>query len=212
MKKIIFLIGFLFSTIIVSAQQIVYDTIFQTIYTYEYTYIVHSPIWTSADADTSPPNYPYYSLTMTEYPYNNSVVYCNSNYPYYTITFLNPVVGNTYMIDCSKYEINTLIGYYRLEIYFKSLTATSIENTVLTSSIKVYPNPFIDNINLKINALEASKSSIIITDVLGKIYEYKEVEIIEGENNISFPVTCSKGLYFLSLVTDNKTITYKIIK
>ena len=91
MKKIIFLIDFLFSTIIVSAQQIVYDTIFQAPYTYEYTYIVHSPIWTSDDADTSPPNYPYYSLTMTEYPYNNSVVYCNSNYPYYTITFLNQI-------------------------------------------------------------------------------------------------------------------------
>lgn len=151
------------------------------------------------------------------YPENNNVI----------LTFK---LTNLYFISCNGAwkdvtEIDTAYISYQVQTQTNSFivnltiiidtttcaTAT-INEPVNMSSIEIYPNPFTDNVNLKINALESSKTNVTLIDMLGKVYENKEVEILVGENNINLPVNCPSGIYFLSFVLDNKTITYKIIK
>jgi len=78
----------------------------------------------------------------------------------------------------------------------------SVEENLLLS-YRIYPNPFVERIN--IFGIEGGEK-IIINDILGK-------EIFKGigveEINLS---TFEKGVYFLTLSKDNQTKTFKILK
>ena len=87
-------------------------------------------------------------------------------------------------------------------ISFGSPISLSTNSSIL-SSYKVYPNPFIDTIN--IFGIDGGET-IVINDILGK-------EIFKGvgveEINLS---SFEKGTYFLTLSKGNQSSTFKVIK
>ena len=87
-------------------------------------------------------------------------------------------------------------------ISFGSPISLSTNSSIL-SSYKVYPNPFVNTINIfGIDGVE----TVVINDVLGK-------EIFKGvgveEINLS---SFEKGTYFLTLSKGNQSSTFKVIK
>jgi len=96
-------------------------------------------------------------------------------------------------------------GSQNVVYYFDNVSfgaPLSVEENLLLS-YKIYPNPFVERIN--IFGIEGGEK-IIINDILGK-------EIFKGigveEINLS---TFEKGVYFLTLSKDNQTKTFKILK
>ena len=87
-------------------------------------------------------------------------------------------------------------------ISFGSPISLSTNSSIL-SSYKVYPNPFIDTIN--IFGTDGGET-VIINDILGK-------EIFKGigveEINLS---SFEKGTYFLTLSKGSQSSTFKVIK
>lgn len=75
--------------------------------------------------------------------------------------------------------------------------------------IRVFPNPFIDKINIA-NTGNLSFDAVIITDVLGKIV-YSTHELVESENHFHLPVLPS-GLYFFRIEGGGRQLIYKIIR
>ncbi|MBI5538527.1 MAG: T9SS type A sorting domain-containing protein [Bacteroidia bacterium] len=214
MKKIIFLISLLISVVTVNAQtQIVTYT--GTTCSVKAT---PSPSLASLASTLGTTSSTQWTCTSVDYStLDCSLSYQNTNsFPQFqasitTIFTLNIPYSApnsftvSYILESDNYKVVTVTVTVNRNI-------TSIENTIVTSSIEVYPNPFIDNVNLKVNALESSISNITLTDITGKVYENKEVELTQGENIINVPVNCPKGLYLLSLIMENKIIKYKIIK
>ena len=87
-------------------------------------------------------------------------------------------------------------------ISFGSPISLSTNSSIL-SSYKVYPNPFVDTIN--IFGIDGGET-VVINDILGK-------EIFKGigveEINLS---SFEKGTYFLTLSKGNQSSTFKVIK
>ena len=92
---------------------------------------------------------------------------------------------------------------YRFDnISFGSPISLSINNNISASYI-VYPNPFVDKIN--IIGIDGTEK-ITITDILGK-----ELFTGLGIQEINFS-NYGKGSYFLTLSKENQSHTFKIIK
>lgn len=96
-------------------------------------------------------------------------------------------------------------GSQNVVYYFDNVSfgaPLSVEENLLLS-YRIYPNPFVERIN--IFGIEGGEK-IIINDILGK-------EIFKGigveEINLS---TFEKGVYFLTLSKENQTKTFKILK
>ncbi|MBL0013566.1 MAG: T9SS type A sorting domain-containing protein [Flavobacterium sp.] len=76
-----------------------------------------------------------------------------------------------------------------------------------------YPNPTSNTVILSYHLLKNTKVSIIITNTLGQIVFQKNKVSTIGENQESIDLsTCSSGVYFICLNTDNLTTTKKVVK
>lgn len=79
--------------------------------------------------------------------------------------------------------------------------------------VKVLPNPFSDEFELKVASLSgSSKTEVLITDVLGKTVKqmsYTNVNLLDEHINVS---DLKAGVYFVTVNNDSKTTTTRIIK
>jgi len=130
--------------------------------------------------------------------------------------FFNPITGNVYMQQPAKkiyFEFTTdqkglwLWSDENHKLFF-SEKVLSVEENQLEKVISIYPNPSKEfvNIDVKSNSIEIYEVSII--DFQGRIIcnnlnDFKTIDISK----------LSKGIYFVKVVSKNKTsITKKIIK
>ena len=89
------------------------------------------------------------------------------------------------------------------------------ENTLNNLSVTVYPNPCVNQINLKYNLVTTTPIKISITDIIGKIVSQIANETqISGSHQKSISIADLKlttGIYFLNLQTNNFIETHKIV-
>ena len=95
---------------------------------------------------------------------------------------------------------NQNIVYYFDNVSFGS--PLNVDDNFFTS-YKIYPNPFIDEINLL--GIEGDET-IIINDILGK-----EIFMGVGAEKINLS-SFEKGTYFLTLTKGSQSSTFKVIK
>jgi hypothetical protein len=144
----------------------------------------------------------------------------NNHFPPVKQFFNNKVVpyGDSVMIsfktkaDLSKYGIYKIVTYgvdNKDDYVFNDTLTLNIENTRITETLSVFPNPFSDNLTVSINSQTSDKLQISITNVSGiKLYSIEKA-IISGNN--SFTISDFRlipSLYFLNIrgTTINKTI------
>lgn len=152
-----------------------------------------------------------------------SVICTNQNAGYGMFTVNNGAIGDTLLIDDVIYHYTATAGsYYDIAgvLYFsynefKILPRDSNDiylyvgiNNSKIEKVKIYPNPSIDEINVK-NANNISK--VVLFDELGN-----QVLTIDNINTnlIKLPTTCLRsGLYFINVYdNNNKIIKTKFIK
>jgi hypothetical protein len=92
-------------------------------------------------------------------------------------------------------------------------TNTSISNVFQKGKIKVFPNPFNNEINIKWDNAK-SNFSINIYDVQNKhVFHKSNTEMNQNLMEEKIDLNhLNTGLYILQITTDNQTVTYKIIK
>jgi len=114
-------------------------------------------------------------------------------------------------IDQNRYEI--LLNYDKEgNIISKVINKKiNLDKPILldnNSEYVIYPNPTISDVTIEALA-NSSKLDIILCDISGKILEEK----YDQESTTQFSLKkYEKGIYFFILMSDNKTIRYKIIK
>ncbi|WP_419868252.1 fibronectin type III domain-containing protein [Chryseobacterium sp. CT-SW4] len=106
------------------------------------------------------------------------------------------VAGNGYFYD------NVLLD--DIEVNEKSILGTS-ENTVVKNTVKIYPNPFVDELNIS----DISKvKSVSITDISGKL-----VKTISQPASTLYLNELISGMYLVTLeMKDGSKQTFKAIK
>lgn len=110
-----------------------------------------------------------------------------------------------YSSDNSGGFMNTP-AFFAIDNFSTSQVVGLVENSVF-NNLMIYPNPFENNIQLKMDGLENKKIKLTITDAYGKNVgewntEEKEIDLSE----------LSPGIYFAAFNEGNNTITKKIIK
>lgn len=103
------------------------------------------------------------------------------------------------------------ITYYRLKQIDKNgkvaySNVVSVKGNAITnlSIINVYPNPANSKVNLVIAAPKAETTTIVITDMLGKIVNSNTKQLVAGNNEVAIAVNnLANGTYMLRVICNN---------
>ncbi|MES2849119.1 MAG: T9SS type A sorting domain-containing protein [Bacteroidota bacterium] len=116
---------------------------------------------------------------------------------------------------------NQQVMYYRIKqvdidgnaTYSKIIMVQLVKNT--TNELQVSPNPFVQNIIVKVNATENGIANIILTNTQGQKVIVKKTSINKGSNNMSVNdlQNLAKGMYFMQVSINGNISGYqKILK
>jgi hypothetical protein len=110
--------------------------------------------------------------------------------------------------------------YYRLKMvdidkqvdYSKIVTVTVNENRARL--ISAYPDPFINEIFVKIAVIKAGSVNVSLMDVRGQLVKSLKLFLPAGENTIRFdpPQGLQKGIFLLRVHADDKATYLKLLK
>ena len=117
-------------------------------------------------------------------------------------------------------EISVL--YYRLKIYdldgsfaYSKTIQVNWNEEISIGKIKVFPNPFHEEVYINLTASNAdSQSKLTLYDLTGKVLFEKVVSIEKGDITfrIDSTIPLSSGIYFLSLETNESKQVLKVVK
>jgi hypothetical protein len=86
------------------------------------------------------------------------------------------------------------------------LFATSVNNLMHINNIHIYPNPANDVLNIDLNSLDKTETTVEIQNTLGQIvYQTKALNQYLVVNTIDF----NNGVYIVNVKQNNKTIAVK---
>lgn len=102
---------------------------------------------------------------------------------------------------------STSYGYHGGTRGFTTIGVLSSKQEELLS-FETYPNPAIDFVNVQLSS-DIIEADVMVFDVSGRLVKSQQINIDDTKLNIS---DLSKGIYFLTISSDNKTGTQKFIK
>lgn len=101
-------------------------------------------------------------------------------------------------------------NFYRLKQFdfdgkFSYSNIVTLKNKVSDIRItSVYPNPTRNELNLVISSPSVQRSTIIVTDLTGKVIRQRATQLVAGDNLQQFNIqSLSSGTYLVKLVCDN---------
>lgn len=120
--------------------------------------------------------------------------------------------GDFYISNDSLYYFRnggSAMGLYFY--YFGKKTQTSVHKLLQDdNSIKIYPNPTNDKLYLSSNDFD-NNSLVKIYDLKGQLILTKSINSIEKTFEIDV-ISLKSGLYFINLLTNNKSFSSKFLK
>ncbi len=128
------------------------------------------------------------------------------------------MVSNYHFVDANALSASA-VWYYRLkQIDFDgSITYSNtikVTGKVLAAGLSVFPNPFIEGLNIELNLPAAEQVSVIITDIQGKVVAERNVNASKGLNTIGFADlnTLNEGVYFVKTSYSGVSSVTKVVK
>ncbi len=94
-------------------------------------------------------------------------------------------------------------------------TGTAQANEALVENLHVYPNPFMNELNVEVNLRQPSKVQIYVMDASGRfIYAQENNNLYDsGEKHFSLNIpTHTAGVYFVIVRTHQQTLIRKVIR
>jgi hypothetical protein len=124
--------------------------------------------------------------------------------------------------DNSSYTFNDIHpvkgkSFYRLKLTDNNSKYRHSEIRTITinddvQEITLYPNPAIDKAVLSVNSSVIAKATLTITDINGRDFYRKTVQIRKGINNLDLPAeNAESGVYTIRLIINDKIFTKKLI-
>jgi hypothetical protein len=126
-----------------------------------------------------------------------------------------------YTFNDNNASISNTGSYYRLKqidfdgaFNYSNTIKVSNNDEFLTENIEVSPNPFVNEISIKLNALASNTINIQIFNVDGKLQAERNYLVNIGLNNIELNDISNlpKGLYVLKVNQNGVSKSFKLIK
>ena len=110
----------------------------------------------------------------------------------------SPTVGQRYIYNVYGEDLQLVVGR---------------EEEKPHDFLQVYPNPNTGSAMLKLQLSQSSEGELAVYDTFGKkVKDFAKMNFKAGENRIPIELSSlSNGIYFVKVITDNGTITEKII-
>ena len=92
--------------------------------------------------------------------------------------------------------------------------STGIEENNVLNELSIYPNPANDKATISLLSSSNETINYTLYDAQGKLIEEKVLDIHSGINTLEINVhqlQISKGIYFIKLVLEGKSITKKLV-
>jgi hypothetical protein len=124
---------------------------------------------------------------------------------------------NTYsIVDAQPFDG---INYYRLKqvdkngsFKYSNIVSVNLKKSDI-NAFNVYPNPVKDLLTLNINSIIATKATVLITDISGRIINQQTIDLVKGNQSSTLNLTNLKqGNYQITLIWDNEKITQRLVK
>jgi hypothetical protein len=113
-------------------------------------------------------------------------------------------------IGGSTYAGGNAIYLDNINVYDQTPTGIA-ENTVNENSFSVYPNPASNEINVRMESLSQTNTTIKIINTLGQVVVCKRVSLNKGVNIIPVDTKqLANDIYYISFDSENGTVTKKI--
>lgn len=126
------------------------------------------------------------------------------------------IVGhNRAWMDVSLSPGNEIVANLLVEVSDSdiNLGTSGIEELLAETSLRVFPNPVQDQLNVQWTGKAKGPAKVKITDVNGKLLLLQTYEIREGESLLSFDVSnLNSGLYFLNVTDGKSTVSSRFMK
>ena len=111
----------------------------------------------------------------------------------------------------------TASGPNGIDVFCNSVSSDNstagIANVNAFETLRVYPNPFNEAVNIDLTVKTNISITVQITDISGKTMEIKKVDLIVGNNNIRFETGhLNNGMYLLSILGEGLNKNFKVIK
>ncbi len=110
------------------------------------------------------------------------------------------------------------MNYYRLKMVdldakyqFSSIAHVSLTGNSVP--LVIYNNPFVDEINVKVNVSMADNLSLVLTDMTGRTVLRQNYNAIPGDNLITIvPASATAGVYILSIKGNTYNQAAKLVR
>ena len=133
---------------------------------------------------------------------NLSLTKTNSYDVYKTTNFSNITLSTgTHVL-----RVEVVAGDVNLDKMIWTTPGTVGTKNVSVLNVQVFPNPFEENINIKLNDLNAQSIKVYNTE--GKLIQ--DFENVSGQ--LSFGKELEEGIYFIQVVSESKSELFKVIK
>ena len=87
------------------------------------------------------------------------------------------------------------------------------DNTTTLGGVDIYPNPVVEDVNIRLLVKEPANTTFILYDSHGRLIQTKELgmissQTIESMNLSSYP----SGTYLIRIKTNNEIVTRRLLK
>jgi hypothetical protein len=129
---------------------------------------------------------------------------------------------NYQMIDKNAFApANVNVLYYRLKqldfdgkFNYSSIVKIVKTESKISDNVKMYPNPFTNEINVSFVSASNQTATIEILDIQGKLIQTNSVNVFAGFNNLAINNlnVLNNGFYFVRLTVNGEKQTFKLVK
>ncbi len=168
------------------------------LYTFNSAYPINA-VWTWGDGTSSTGLYPthtystpgWYSICVTAYfACGDSSTYCEYD--------------SVYRSSAQMVTINVINGSNGIHTNTKTMTG-----------VKIYPNPFTDNLTVNLTSYESNNVTCAMYDMMGNLILKENVNVNKGDNEFKLKTDgLNQGVYFINISgSDGKKVsTLKVVK
>jgi hypothetical protein len=88
-----------------------------------------------------------------------------------------------------------------------------LKRSITHDNVNVYPNPFTDEVSLKLDLIDDQEITIEIVDITGKLIYQDDKNAQTGTNNFALNLANHQaGVYIITVKTKNDMIQKRVIK
>ncbi len=147
----------------------------------------------------------------------------SSAFPFYTYTTAGPFqicltvndgngCGSTYCDSISSGGVVFKTGGFNINVQGPVITSIENEHEAL-SEFSVYPNPFKEEVTIKLNLLETGKVDVFVADLIGnRVAQISNKTLNAGANTFNWGANnIANGVYLLNIKTESSLQVKKLV-